>query len=185
MWRRLFTLGLLLLLPVAGWGVAAQLSTTFQQLTFTPTFREALLIRCDNSGSLTGADTPAGETCESGDWSLPLDCRDMTHLKARFYEYGAGSGEAKIWSCIRLGGAGTNDGGTVPGTEAPGGSPSAADPDPLCVDLTAGAGITDFDGLTTGTIELNLSDQSLDSIVGEIEDCTGDCDSTLVVSCSR
>jgi hypothetical protein len=54
------------------------------------------------------------------------------------------------------------------------------------VDLTESVvGTTDtLDGLTTGVIFINVSDQANDYIVGEMETCTT-CDSTLIVSCSQ
>ena len=182
--RRLLLALALAVFPSVAWAQAAQLENSYQEDMNTSLRHSAQLIRCDVSLGIATQDTPrGGETCESGDWSLPLDCREMTTLRVEYYEYGTGDGVAKIWNCQNPVGVGTGTIAAV-GTEAPGGAPSASDPDPLCVDITASAGVT-LDGLSTGTIFLNVSDQNLEYIIGEIETCTGNCDSTLLASCGH
>jgi hypothetical protein len=133
---------------------------------------------------LTSFLTPlGGEFCESGDWSLPMYCGDMSNIRVTFIEYGDGSGEAKLWNCLKVGSASTG-GGSLPGTEAPSAAPGAGDPDPLCMDLTLAAGVT-LNGTNTGTQFLNLDGQQVQYLVGEIQTCTANCDSTLIVSCGR
>ena len=186
--------GLLVGLLVPGVALAqAQLTSSYDGRVDSETHREAQLIRCDNSTSIAdtnpASDTPiGGETCVSGDWSKPLDCRGQKNLSVFYFEYGAGSADAKIWDCLSIPGttvtAPSTLGGTIPGTEAPGGTPSAADPDPLCVSLDDAASIT-IDGNNPGIQLFRLDNQDFHFIVGEINTCTGNCDSTLVASCGR
>jgi hypothetical protein len=176
--RTLILIGLLILVPVLAWAAASQLSTSLALQQQTSETRRYQLIRCDNSASITGDSAAGGETCEAGDWSVAIDCTGMTHLSARYFEYGAGSGEAKIWDCTES--EGVSDALTTNPAEAS--RPSAADPAPLCADLTAGASVT-LDGTTTTL--MNLSNIELHYIIGGIHACTGNCDSTLVVSCGR
>lgn len=185
---RLLLVGLVLLLaPSAAWA-QAQLTTSYAQFQNNENHLEAQLIRCDVSGGIAGDGVIGGETCVSGDWSKPLDCRDKLNVGIRFFEYGGGSGIAKIWDCQHIPdgppAAPSTAGGSVPGTEAPAGTPSPADPDPLCVSLDDAAGVSIVG--TAATVQmLNFSDQKFHFIVGEIDDCTGNCDSTLIVSCGR
>jgi len=109
----------------------------------------------------------------------------MQHLTIQFWEYGGGSAELFIWDCARIPGTtGVDGGGTEPGEIAPAGSATGDDqPDPLCYELTTPGGVTDLDGITDTF--LHLSGQQFHYIVAEIQDCTGDCDSTAIVSCGR
>lgn len=185
----LLLVGLLVVCPSVGWAQAQLTGSDLTRMS-TPNYLEKQLFRCDISGSITGDGVIGGEAsgvCSSGDWTTPTDCRGKNTLRAMFHEYGTGSGEAKIWNCLSVQPAtgylpGTNDGASVPGTEAPGVPGGPTDPDPLCTDLTAAAGVT-LDGTTTTLMQ--LSDQTLGFIVGELQDCTNNCDSTLVVSCGR
>lgn len=193
-----FTLVVALLLvvcPGVAWGVAEQLTATRLTLQNTKDgagriiSKEAMLIRCDEVPSITTSGPLGGESCESGDWSVPIDCRGFSNVNISYYEYGTGSGEAKLWNCksiqTKTEQGTASDGSTNPGVVDPTGGPtSPADPDPLCVDLTASAGVTLL-GTAAANIFLNLSGQSLGFLIGEIEDCTGNCDSTLIVSCSQ
>lgn len=182
----------LLLAPCAAWAQAAQETESFASFVNTEAHLEAQLIRCDNTpGIAPTTETPlSGQACEAGDWTTPLDCRGTTNIGVRYFEYSAaGTSTAKVWDCLRIPGpAGliatqSTLGGSIPGVEAPGGAPSAADPDPLCVSLDTAAGVT-LSGTTATTQLMNLSNQTLHFIVGEIDACTN-CDSTLVVSCGR
>ena len=178
---------LALAVPTVSWAAASNITTSKVQRHGGEHHQEVQLIRCDASASITGDSPLGGETCEAGDWSAPMDCRDATNIGVRYFEYSAaGSSVVKIWDCLKVPGAAPNTssgGGTIPGTEAPGGTPSAADPDPLCVDITAAASVT-LNGTAAGTQMMNLSNQKLHYIIGEIDACTN-CDSTLVVSCGR
>ena len=157
-------------------------------------YRSTQLVRCDESDSITAEHTasairpdPVGgtNTCAADDFTPALDCRGMTIMTAHFFEYDAsGTAEAKIWHCIDSPGfedhpvTGANE-------EAPVTAPSSADPKPLCVDVTAGAGVTML-GTTAGVQELSISGVAWNWLVGEIQACaTNDCDSTLRISCSR
>jgi hypothetical protein len=185
----LYLIGLVVLLaPGAAWA-QSQLTTSFAQRQINEKHYEAQLIRCDVSSSIAGDSAIGGETCVSGDWSRAIDCRGATNISMMFFEYGTGSAQAYVWNCLSVPGgppaAPSTAGGTVPGTEAPGGTPGPTDPDPLCVELAAAANVLDFDGLAGGTQMINEGETKLHFIVGEIEDCTNNCDSTLVVSCGR
>ncbi len=133
-------------------------------------FRDAQLIRCDDSLALTDS---AG-ACSAGDWSDVLDCRGMTTMTAMFHVY-SGTAEARIWNCAN------SEGFSLPGVEDPASAPTSADPDPLCSDLTAGAGVTMEGSAVTlfGRDELALS-----YLIGEIQACTN-CDATLSIACAR
>jgi len=185
-WLTLLTVGALLV-PGVALAQASNISTSKRTIQNSENHLEVQLVRCDASASITGDSPVGGETCEAGDWSEALDCRNFTNLGATYFEYSAaGSSVVKIWDCLSLPGTTTtasSSGGTAPSVEAPGATPSAADPDPLCVDLTLGAGVT-LNGTAAGTQLMNLSNQKLHFIVGEIDACTS-CDSTLVVSCGR
>lgn len=182
--RRLLLLALGLVLgitwtPAWLWAAAAQISDSRGNVDTGPSYVYRQLVRCDNSASIAGTSDSGGETCESGDWSLPLDCRGAKDVTLYFYEYGAGSGEAKLWDCIQSTGF-----DTFAAAEDPTAAPSAADPDPLCVDVTAGAGVTVI-GTTAGVQRVTFENLNPAYLVGEIQDCTGNCDSTLAVSCRR
>jgi len=181
-------MGLVLLLaPNAAWA-QAQLTTSYEQRANNEYHFEAQLIRCDNSASIAGSGPVGGETCTSGDWSKPVDCRGKTNISINYFEYGGGSGIAKVWDCMYVPGgpaaSPSTAGGSVPGTEAPAGTPDGTDPDPLCVSLDDAAGIS-LVGTAATVQKLNLSNQELHYIVGEIDDCTGNCDASLFVSCGR
>lgn len=161
-----------------------QLTDSYVRISKTTEYVSYQPIRCDNSAAIAGADSPtSGETCVSGDYSKPYDARGYKNLLVQYWEYGGGSGQVFVWSCNQAVGAPGTFGGV--GSEPPANAPSAADPEPLCVELAAGAGVADFDGLTTGTVMLNLSNQVLNWIVIEIQDCTGDCDGTVMVGLGR
>jgi len=186
----MFRLAFLLALLLPAGTFAAQLTDSFYKIVNTSNYRQFQLIRCDISGDTPGLNAAVGgETCASGDHSRPVSCKGFANMSAYFFEYGTGSGEAKIWNCITpVGAAGspTDRRGTIStvsgvGVEAPAGTPTGADPDPFCTDLTLGASVT-LDGVTT-TI-FSLSNTTLDTIVGEIQTCTANCDSTLVITCS-
>lgn len=182
-WLTFFSV-LALVVPSLGWAQSQKTISKIQRHS-GETHQEVQLIRCDSSSSITGNSPLGGESCTAGDWSIAMDCRDATNISIRYHEYSAaGSSVAKIWDCLSIPGPVSTPstlGGTVPGTEAPGATPSAADPDPLCVDITAAASVT-MNGTTTQLF--NLSNQKLHFIVGEIDACTN-CDSTLVGSCGR
>lgn len=177
-----------LLAPASAWAAAGQLTTSFEQRANSDAHFEVQLIRCDNSAAIAGSGPVGGETCESGDWSRVVDARGYTNVSIGFFEYGGGSGAAKLWNCMSVPGgppaAPSTVGGSVPGTEAPGEAPSAADPDPLCVSLDDAAGVS-IVGTAATVQSLNISDQVLHFLVGEIDDCTGECDSTLFLSLGR
>ena len=180
-----------LVLAVAGlvYGQAALLNESQKGLISTETFKEFQLFRCDNSASIAGIGDSGGVICESGDWSSAVDCRGFTQVTLHYFEYGAGSGRVRLWNCVDPVGSPTTKnspliaGVTIPGVEDPSSAPSAADPDPLCVDLVAGAGATVI-GTVAGTQQLTISDVGLNYLVGEIDDCTGNCDGTFHVSCA-
>ncbi len=177
---------LALVVPTVSRAAASNINTSKVQRHAGEHHQEVQLIRCD-VGNLAGDNPLGGELCEAGDWSDPVDCRDATNIGIRYFEYSAaGSSEVIIWDCLMVPGSTPNTstgGGTIPGVEAPGGTPSAADPDPLCVDVTAAASVT-LNGTAAGVQMLNLSNQKFHYLIGEIEACT-DCESTLVVSCGR
>ena len=156
---------------------------------------ERQMIRCDVSGD-TVMDAGGvvngpvdGETCATGDWTDPLDCRGYTTIEVWYFMYGGGNGNVTVWNMIVPEGVSgeTDGGGTIstlafPGTEDPAGSPSSADPDPLGVDLLAGAGLTMI-GTTAGVIYWSDGPIDLGFIVGEIGACST-CDGILHVRCS-
>jgi hypothetical protein len=145
MFARLFVFLLALLLPTGVWA-QSQMTDSFEQRVSAEVHKEVQMFRCDNSGSIPGTGPIGGESCTSGNWTKPLDCRDQTNLHVRFHEYGAGSADAKIWDCLMIpvppATTASTAGGSIPGTEAPAATPSAADPDPLCVSLDDSAGVT-------------------------------------------
>ena len=172
--------------PLA-WGVAARITATFYQTLNSGRVKQWQAVRCDNSASIAGPDSPtSGETCESGDWSSAMDCRGAERVSVYYSEYGAGSGVVKLWDCLApVGIVGAHRPGfptisTVaePGIEAPGGSPSASDPDPLCTELTMGLTL---DGTTLKKI--NFASSAFNFLVTEVDDCTGNCDGNVVVQC--
>jgi hypothetical protein len=193
--RLLLVLGVLLV-PVGVWAVHRTGTSYFHQLIYSETNKAVQMIRCDVSGSIPDYGTIAGRdygwagggTCTSGDWTDPIDCTDMNNVSVMFFEYGAGSAVAKVWNCLQIPGPASittsTAGFSIPGVEAPYNIPSGADPDPLCVSLDDSVGAT-LDGNNPGTQMMNISDQQLFFLVGEIDDCTGNCDSTLVISCGR
>ena len=178
----------LLLAPAAAWS-QAQETESFQSLASTIEHSEFQMIRCDNTPGIppTTESPLSGQACVAGDWTRAVDCRGHTNIGVRYFEYSAaGTSTAKVWDCLSIPGPApstSSGGGSIPGVEAPGGTPSAADPDPLCVSLDDTAGVT-LSGTTATTQLMNLSEQALHFIVGEIDACTN-CDSTLVVSCGR
>ena len=178
-----------LMFALPAWGVAEQLTATYLSLNNSKLSKTAMVIRCDNSLSLSNTGAIGGEVCQTGDWSRAYDCSDMQHLTVQYWEYGAGNSDILIWNCARIpGSTADTGGGTKPGEEDPSGvadAADAADPDPLCYELTVPAGITagNFDGVTNTF--LHLSGQHFHHIVAEIQDCTGDCDSTLILSCGQ
>ena len=178
-----------LLVPGLALGVATQETESFESLTNNPYHMSWQMIRCDNSTSISNAngDALGGQLCEAGDWTTAVDCRGMSNISIRYFEYSAqGTSVAKIWDCtLRPGpvGVGSTLGGSEPGVEDPSSAPSAADPDPMCVSLDDGVPVV-IDGANPGVQVVNLSEQELHFIVGEIHACT-DCDSTLIVSCGR
>lgn len=181
---RIITFLVVLLFAPAAWGAAAQLTDSYLDLGGTQHSKSIMAIRCDNSAAIAGTTGIGGETCESGDWSRALDCQDAQHLTVQFFEYGTGSAQLFVWNCQKIAGS-TSAGGTSPGEEAPASAPSAADPDPLCYELTTPAGIADFDGLAAGDTFLHLSGNQFHHVIAEIENCTSDCDSTVILSCGE
>jgi hypothetical protein len=121
-----------------------------------------------------------------------MDCRGLKNLAVYYNMYnGSGSGEAKVWNCRSLLGTPNYKRTEVtfstlelPGdTEAPAtAATDPNDPDPFCVDLTAGAGVT-LSGVVAGTQAMWLSNTILHWIIVEQHACT-DCDGTAMVSCS-
>lgn len=184
----MFRLAFLLALLLPSVSLGAQLVDSFYKIVNTSNYRQFQLIRCDISGDTPGLNAAVGgETCASGDHSRPVSCKGFANLTAYFFEYGTGSGVAKIWNCITpVGTAGspTDRKGIIStlggvGVEAPGGTPTGADPDPLCNDLTSAVTLNG-----TSLRQFSISNTTLDTIVGEIETCTANCDSTLVITCS-
>ncbi len=184
-----------MMFALPAWGTAEQLTATYLSLNNSRQSKTAMMIRCDNSGGLSDTGPIGGEPCESGDWSRPYDCSDFQHLTIKFFAYGSGTAQLLVWDCSKIPGSTADDGGgTFPGEEDPSGGVDAtdpADPDPLCYELTLPAGVDSgnfFDGLVdggAGTQFLHLSGQQFHFIVAEIEDCTGNCDSTVILSCGR
>jgi len=176
----LITLLSLLIAPSA-FAAASALSKSFNKTANSSTYRAVQLIRCNEGTAAADANSLTGEQCEAGDWSRKsLDCTGMATVTVKYIEYGTSS-TAKVWSCLRRDGDLTA-GGTEPGEEDPSGTPTAADPDPLCIELSAVAGVT-LSG-TTGTSQGFTLPGGYDYLVGEI-DAASSSDSTLFVSCSR
>ena len=177
-----YGLGAFVLL-VAGVIIAAQVTSTYKQTT-SGRFVEAQLFRCDESASITGEDTPIGgdADCASAAWTNPVNCNGYSTIGVWFFEYGGGSGEAKIWNCIAPIGF-ESVGAQAPVTAISASLQTGGLDDQFCVDLLAGAGVTMI-GTTAGVQYWSDGPIDLGFIVGEVQDCTGDCDSTLVVRCS-
>jgi len=204
MTARRVTLGVTLaLLPVLAFGQAAQTTTSFAYIyTRSGAGGEkqtlmAQMILCDLSGNIPDG-TPAdprvgGETCVSGDWTEAVDCRGAQTVTMQVNEFGGGSGSVILWNVQPALGTAANppfaarDIPTLsnlglPGVEAPGGTPSAADPDPLAVNLNISGGVTTtVDGTTTRA--LSVSDRAFDYLVAEVDDCTGECDMRVTLRC--
>lgn len=138
----------------------------------------------------TSKTTCEGETAmTSGDWSEAVQALGWTKMKAIYHEFGSGSGELKVWNCFPVVGVdnsmtrkdGTLSGASMPGTEAPGvPTEDGGEADPMCVDLTAGAGVTMI-GTTAGVIEFTPAEQPLGFIVFEMQTCTADCDAVALL----
>lgn len=171
-------------------GVAALTNTSKGPLTKSSPADTAIqqqILRCDDGDAISGDGAAEGETCEAGDWSDGLDCRGFTHLTVRHFEYNeaAGSSNVKVWDCVTSQGFGRPGAGGNSEATNPSGTPLEATPIPLCVDITAGAGVS-IDG-TTGAGGVRLfapTPYSLNYIFIEMEGCSS-CNSTTVVSCSR
>ena len=159
----------LLLLPTAAFGAASQLTVSYQD-TSTKNHKSAQLVRCNDALAAGSETVNAGEDCEAGDWTLPLDCRGTTSITVTYHEYGTTS-TAKVWSCVVAPAAAL----------APGGTPTVGTPDPLCVELSAAKGVT-LSG-TTATSQGFSIEGNFGFIVGEI-DAESSSDSTLAVSCT-
>lgn len=172
----------------SAWAVAAKITASFTQIINSGRVKQWQAFRCDNSASIAGPDSPtSGETCESGDWSPSMDCRGAARVSVYYHEYGAGSGQVKLWDCLAPVGTRGMQRPEVPvistlaepGTEDPSGSASASDPDPLCIELTSGSTL---DGGATAK-KLNFASGAYNFLVGEYDTCTGNCDGTVVVQC--
>lgn len=169
-------LALLLAMPSAAWAVAEQLSAS--ATVFITSTAAMQFMRCDNSDAITGTDSPTnGETCEAGDWSLPMGCFGRPNLTIIYMEYGAGAGTVKVWNCLDSPGFGKS------GEQPPGEAPTPSDPDSFCIDITAGSAVT-LDGLIGGVQLYTLTGSALGEIIVEMDVCTGDCDGTVLGTCS-
>ena len=187
--RALMAAVLVFALPALVWAVAAQTRTSFTPKRTTIDYRSWQAIRCDVSASIAGDGPEGGETCEAGDWSAAMDCQGMDDMVVQYHEYGSGSGSVLIWNCSKpLGSIGppTKRGNQVagidgPGVEAPSSAPSAADPDPLCVQLGNA-----MDGTTNVANQRQaFTGQTFDFIIVEQDACATNCDGTIEVACSR
>lgn len=185
-------------LPYLTWAQAAQTTASFgylyQHAGGEGGSRRSLvaqMILCDLSGNIPGSDARVGgETCVSGDWTNAVDCTGALTATMTVNEFGGGTGNVILWNVIPAFGTATTPplGGdrqlatrsnlALPGVEDPSGTPTAADPDPLAVNLN---GATTVDGTTTRA--LAVTDRSFNYLVAEVNDCTGECDMRVVLQC--
>lgn len=178
---RLLCLVLLLLAPLEAYAAAALTKNSFVADSQTTDGREAYtaqLVKCALTSPPTTESPEDGEECESGDWTQQVDARGFSALTIRFVEVGGGSAVAKLWNC-------------QPTTDGSGFRPDAQSPDTsasltvtlLCDEVTDG--IT-LDGTTTTTFVPNMDTLGpLGILVGEIETCTGNCDSIFAIQLSH
>jgi len=186
--KRWVVAGLVAVVGATAWGAASNITASFFQTINSGRVKQWQAMRCDNSASIAGADSPtSGETCESGDWSPSMDCRGAARVSVYYHEYGTGSGQVKLWDCLAPVGIRGQHRPEVavistvaaPGIEDPAGTASPSDPDPLCVEITAGSTL---DGAATAK-KLNFVSGGYNYIVAEYDTCTNNCDGTVVVQC--
>jgi hypothetical protein len=175
-----------LLLPLLVWAAASELSTSRQTLVSGEDTKVVQLIRCDDEAQLTGDSAAGGETCEAGDWSVPVDCRNYRTLTAYFHEYNTVGGRdctAKIWNCQTSVGFTANMGGD------PSADPNRQTPYPLCVDMTTDVTGDSMTGVAStiahDQVFYTWGDTVLGYIVGEIDTDPNGCSATLIVGCGR
>ena len=185
---RLSKIGTLLLgsmFVLAGVALAAQITTSWQGLRGKAQYQEIQMLRCDVSGGLTDTDPQiGGEACATNDWSQAVDARWATAMTLYVFEYGTGSIDVTLWDCIDPTQPGAITGVGLPGVETPGATPGPSDPDPLCVDLTAGAGVTII-GTSAGTQKFSLWDERFNHLVARIDDCTANCDAMIYLTLGK
>jgi hypothetical protein len=158
----------------AAWAAAAQLTITNRNIMEYPGHVAQQAMFCLGSGgAVTSPQTPgapgAGEACEAGDWSKPLDARRYTQAKLTAFTL-TGTATMKLWNCqdsVPGGSVVEHLAGTAPGPPA-----SVSIPEPLCVDLTAGASVT-VDGASGGVQEFNITDALFGYLVAEVDACLG------------
>lgn len=141
--------------------------------------RYVQMLRCDNSDSIAGTNEPGtGESCAPGDYSKFLNATGYTSVCFIAHEYGGGTAELRGWSCEIDPATGSLD-------ESPANMATAADPNPLCRNLTAAAldnGET-WEGVQKG--QVCIDGVALGHLVIELNDCVGDCDLTAGVRVAR
>jgi len=174
----------LFMVSTDAWAAASHITASFTHLPAGQGERRWQAVRCEDGG--TGNTPGQGEPCEAGDWTNAMDCRDYPNVSVTHFDYSdAGSSDVKVWNCLALDfpDTDTTDGDTDPtilGSEAPG-LGNAADPDPLCVDLSSAVTI---DGTASGVQYFSLQGVKLDHIVIEVDACTT-CDTTTIVQCGE
>jgi hypothetical protein len=164
-------------------------------------FQEYQMIRLDIGDDIGVADGQAygGTAASDNDYTRYVDARGFTQIALYVFEYGDGSTTGiKLWDCLTpvglansafrgtaaVGRDGPLSGIGTLGTEAPTASPGKTDPDPLCVDITAGAGVTII-GTTAGVQKFVPARQPFSFLVVEIDDCTGECDMSIHLVLNR
>jgi hypothetical protein len=138
--RRVFAFVLAFLLPLQAMAAASRLTASYKKINdniYQP-------IRCVDGLAGGSASPEAGEDCEVGDWSVAIPASGAKYLKV-WYRVESGTSNISVWDCAPF-----------YGTAFPGDNPrpsltdTASGTNPLCVNLTAGAGVSAFDGKDTG-----------------------------------
>lgn len=181
--RGLFILGVAMVL-LAGIALAAQLINSYKSFRMVANHGEHQLFRCDFGDSLAGGGAVGGELCATNDWSQAVDARWADRMTLYAFDYSAaGSLDVSLWDCIDPTVVGAVGSVAKPGVEDPAGTPSVSDPDPLCVDITAGAGVT-IAGTAAGIQKFSLSERKFNYLVARLDDCT-DCNAIVHLTLAR
>lgn len=175
-------LGLLLsgVVAAVAWAAAEETSDSFRVISNTPIHKEVQLFNCDVGDTITGTGPAGGETCETGDWTPFVDARNYQTMSLYVFEYG-GSMSVTLWDCLSP----LVTGGWTPGEDegGDGGDPAETQTDqtdPMCVDITAGAGVTII-GTSAGVQKFSLSERKFNFLIGRITACTN-CVATAVLT---
>lgn len=173
----------LALLPSVPEAALSEVSSRVTYSTATPVGRiTTMTMRCDNSAAIAGVGPAGGETCVSGSWWPSVDAKGAKLVGFYAFKTGAsGSGKWSLYNCLVPAGAvgpGAIAGIDIPGVEDPAGTPSAADPDPLCEKMNTDANGTEIQMTGVSPVALQFADRTYGSLIVRTDSCT-DCNATL------